>query len=90
MQHAHEEVLQVGGDLRPVWEAERLVLDHLEKLEDIGSIERNTAEDKGVQAGPQGIHIGRTPSAKANNAQVIRQYGRGKGTEAVKWWGEGV
>ena len=51
MQHAQEQILEEGRDLRPIGEAQRLVLDDLEELEDIWSIEGNSAKNEGVQTG---------------------------------------
>ncbi len=56
--------MEEGRDLRPIGEAQRLVLDDLEELEDIWSVERNSAKDEGVQTGSQGIHICWTTPAK--------------------------
>ena len=45
------------GDLGVLGEAQRLVLHHLEQLEDGGGIEGDAAKDKGVQAGSQSINV---------------------------------
>ena len=57
MKHAHEQILQKRRDLRHVREPKRFVLNDLKKLEDVRSVERDAAENKSVEAGPQRIHV---------------------------------
>lgn len=52
VQHSQQEILEEGGDMGPVREAEGVILDYLEKLEDVGGVEGNAAKDKCVQACP--------------------------------------
>lgn len=57
VQHPQQQILKQGGDVGAVREAQRVILDDLEELENIGGIEGYAAKNKGVEAGPKGIHI---------------------------------
>ena len=68
-QHFEQKVLEVRGHDRRLREAQRLMLHHLEQLEDVWGIEGNAPEGKGVQAGAQGIHVSRpTPAPKEHGS----------------------
>ena len=72
MQHAQQEVLEGRGNLWSIREAQRLILDHLEELEDVGRIEGDAPEDKRIEAGTQRIDVRRpAPVMKHSSASAF-------------------
>ena len=67
-QHPEQQVREVVRDLGLGGEAQGLMLHHLEQLEHRRRVEGDAAKDKGVQAGPQGIHICGTAPAHVTGA----------------------
>jgi len=91
VQHAEQQVLEQGRDLRPVGETQGLVLDDLEELEDIWGVEGDAPKHKGVEAGSQGVHVCRSAPAPEKSGIGFRHVerwiqGRGK----VRWGGGDV